>query len=489
MRHLRLRYKLLISFIALNVVCTGTAAVFIYLEMRPHFLEAVEYTLIDMSRFLAAELSAEAEKSPDKILRTEGLRGATDQLFRTRFPERNGFDRANRSRLLIYVTDARGLVIFDSENQAVGQNYSGWRDVALSLQKQYGARATRIDPVDPATSIHYVAAPILSGEQVLGVISVGKPVESVAGFLLYSKMKILLIFGLSIAASLIFSAAATFWTLRPILRLSDYVNRLRTHQPVPYPRLPQDEIGALGGAFEKIRQELEGKKYVENYVHNLTHEIKSPLTGIIGAAELLDNGHALSDADRRKLLANVRGEALRLQDIAEKLLELASLEASDHAPKFEVFDLSLLLEEVVESFAAQAQQFGLKIELKVRDGLISQGERFLLWRATANLMQNAIDFSPEAGVILVSADQYPPGWGVVVQDQGPGIPDFAQKRVTERFFSMERPRTGRKSSGLGLSFVQEVMQIHNGELRLENQPTGGTKTTLVWSRGASGFRA
>ena len=115
-----------------------------------------------------------------------------------------------------------------------------------------------------------------------------------------------------------------------------------------FPSLPKDEIGKLGSAFESIRTELEGKKYIENYVHNLTHEIKAPLTALVGASELIQD-HRLTSEEQSQLLSNIRSEAKRLQDIAEKILELASLEARSQQPNFETFDLSIVIDEVVES--------------------------------------------------------------------------------------------------------------------------------------------
>src|SRR4051812_36111781 len=116
MRLLRLKNKLLISFIALNLACTGGAMLALYSEMRPHFLEAVEYTLIDMSRFLASELAAETERDTQHRLRTDNLRQAARKLMQTSFPgRRNYYDRVNRSSLRIFVTDDHGVVAFDSK--------------------------------------------------------------------------------------------------------------------------------------------------------------------------------------------------------------------------------------------------------------------------------------------------------------------------------------------------------------------------------------
>lgn len=263
---LRIKNKLLISFILLNLMCTGIAMFAIYSETRPHFLEAVEYTLIDMSRFLASGLGAQASHDPNGQLHVEDIRRAAGYFSETSFPgKRNAYDQANRSALQIYVTDANGKVLFDSnQGKAEGSDFSQWRDVMLTLQGKYGARATRVDPNNPETSTHFVAAPIMVKGKIAGVVSVGKTVQSVSGFLSSSRMKMLLIFAGSLLAALVVSLAASYWIARPVLRLENYVKSLNTPDPRAYPHLPEDEIGALGKAFETLRKELEEKRMSKN---------------------------------------------------------------------------------------------------------------------------------------------------------------------------------------------------------------------------------
>ena len=485
---LKIRSKLLISFLLLSALSTGAVTYSIYSEMRPHFLEAVEVTLIDTSRLLASQLAVEAERTSNRALDTQTVRRAAEKLLVTRFPRRNVYDSANQSQLRIYVTDSKGVVVFDSkQGEFEGQDFSRWRDIHLSLKGQYGARATRLNPNDPNTSTHFVAAPIQSGSEILGVVSVGKSVDSVAGFLQGSRLRIVASFLMSLALALLLSVIAAYWISRPVLDLSHWVRSLSTPSPETFPRLSTDEIGSLGGAFETLRKELEGKQYVERYVHNLTHEIKAPLTGIVGAAELLDDA-SLGAQDRSKLLSNIRSEARRLQDIAEKLLELASIEARERKIRAETFDLRLLLEEVVDGFEIQARSYGLMLKLDADENLSVTGERFLIWRAAANLVQNAIEFSPDGGEIVLLAKKTGAEVSIEVDDKGPGLPDYAVSRATEKFFSLERPRTGKKSSGLGLSFVSEVMRLHRGRLTLENRPgQQGTRARLSWPASPSGF--
>ncbi len=106
----------------------------------------------------------------------------------------------------------------------------------------------------------------------------------------------------------------------------------------------------------------------------------------------------------------------------------------------------------------------------------------MLHQAVSNLLQNALDFSPEGGVIRIDARRSGDRVRIVVADQGPGIPDFAQDKIFDKFFSLQRPDTGKKSTGLGLNFVREVATLHGGEVRLEAGAEGGTAAIMEIDR-------
>ncbi len=111
------------------------------------------------------------------------------------------------------------------------------------------------------------------------------------------------------------------------------------------------------------------------------------------------------------------------------------------------------------------------------------GDAFLLQRALANLVDNAIDFSPRASRITIEVNAHGRSCDLVVRDRGPGIPDFAEGKVFEKFYSLARPATAKKSTGLGLSFVKEIADLHRGRATLKNQPGGGAVATLSLPRG------
>ena len=108
-----------------------------------------------------------------------------------------------------------------------------------------------------------------------------------------------------------------------------------------------------------------------------------------------------------------------------------------------------------------------------------EGDLFLLHQALSNLLQNAIDFSPPKGVIDLRAAREGSSVRLELRDRGPGIPEYAKGKLFQRFFSLQRPDTGKKSTGLGLNFVQEVAKLHRGSIRLENLDAGGLCAVLV----------
>ncbi|HEU0188187.1 MAG TPA: ATP-binding protein, partial [Gallionellaceae bacterium] len=136
-----------------------------------------------------------------------------------------------------------------------------------------------------------------------------------------------------------------------------------------------------------------------------------------------------------------------------------------------------LVDTVIADHALRMQQRNITCHSTLADaGTI--GEPFLLRQALANLLDNAIDFSPEGGEITLTLRTESGKHHLSVRDHGSGIPDYALPRVFERFYSLPRPGTQRKSTGLGLPFVREVALLHGGDIELINHPDGGVEARL-----------
>jgi two-component system sensor histidine kinase CreC len=142
-------------------------------------------------------------------------------------------------------------------------------------------------------------------------------------------------------------------------------------------------------------------------------------------------------------------------------------------------DTAPLIEKLCEERQWRARQSEISFDCALAPAAKPLAERFLLQQALGNLIDNAIDFSPNGGTIRLRSRVMEGDWEFTVSDEGPGIPDYALQRVFERFYSLPRPDGAPRSSGLGLSFVREVALLHGGQITLENQERQGALARLV----------
>lgn len=444
-------------------------------EIKPRYMESVEEPMVDTAHLLASFLEGEIREGRLEVNR---FRDAFKRAATREFVAQIYAKTKTSLDFHVYVTDAGGRVVFDSrDGRAEGQDFSQWRDVYLTLRGKYGARSTKEDPRDSTSSVLYVAAPIMDGDAIAGVITVSKPQRSMARFMEETRQST--IYRGVMAALAVVAVGSIFatWLTRPIQRLTGYAKALRDGRRVLLPKLGSSEIAALGRTIEDLRDALEGRKYVENYVQVLTHEIKSPVAAIRGAAELLREPMLPEQRDR--FLGNIQAETVRLQEIVDRLLLLSAVEAKKTLDEKRPVDLAATMRHALEGVRSQAESKGIELQVCVAPGDCRvEGDAFLLEKAMANLLQNAIAFSPPSEKVTVALECREGVCVLTVRDHGPGIPEYAVPRVFERFFSLPRPDTGKKSSGLGLAFVREVATLHRGTAALENVPDGGVAARL-----------
>lgn len=434
-------------------------------KVRYRYLEGVEDSLVDQARILSSFISHSIE---NETFSPETLSIIFKNAYQTKFSAQIYKLNKTNVDVRVYITDKNGIILFDSTGkEEIGTNYSKWRDVAFTLKGEYGARSTREDPDDSLTSILYVASPVIIKGEIAGVLTVAKPVTNINRFLKFAKLQIKnrsLLAGFFV---LIFSILAIWLITRPIRRLMRYADNISEGKKVDLPRLDRTEISKLGNALDRMRNALEGKKYVENYVQTLTHEIKSPVSAIRGAAELLEE--EMPPLQRNLFINNIKNEAKRIRYLVDRMLALASLENMNTLEKKEQVNLQTLLDDVLESMMPIISARSLEIKQQCGNGTVVYGDPFLLRQVISNLVQNAIDFSPSGAAIEVSVIDKPDYIHFQVKDQGTGIPEFAHDKIYNRFFSMQRPEDGKKSTGLGLNFVKEIAELHCGFVTLENR--------------------
>ncbi|KAF1057295.1 MAG: Sensor protein CreC [Pseudomonas citronellolis] len=441
-------------------------------QIRPVVRQSSEETLVDTANLLAEILHDDVKAG------TLG-QSRLPQVLESYGQRRPGADiwglAKNQVSHRIYVTDAKGIVLLDSSGQALGKDYSRWNDVYLTLRGQYGARSTRSDPDDESTSVMHVAAPIMDNGQVIGVVTVAKPNSSLQPYIDRSEQRLLTL-GLGlIVLGLLVGAALSWWLARSLRRLTRYAQAVSEGERAALPHYKGGELLQLATAVERMRTQLEGKAYVERYVHTLTHELKSPLAAIRGASELLQG--PMPDEQRARFASNIERESERLQQMIERLLNLARVEQMQSLEDEQQVPLAALVDELLHGYAARIDSAGLQIRQQVTGGVLLLCDPFLLRQALANLVDNALDFTPAGGTLSFELVHDGDRVALSLFNQGEAIPDYAIERVSERFYSLPRPGTGRKSTGLGLNFVEEVMQLHGGALAVDNVE-GGVRVRL-----------
>lgn len=446
-------------------------------RVERQYLEAAEEPMVDAANLLAGLLEASLNESGG--MDVEVLRQAW-----LRMPERRIHARIydivkTTMDMDVYVVDRDGLCLFDSRGREEGNQLLSRRDVALTLSGSYGARSSREVTEDDRTSVMFVGAPVRFEGQIIGAVSVIKPQYSMFEFIRQTQQAIRTtgwsIFG-AVGLVVVF---LSWWLLRPLQALGAYAEAIARGERARLPALSGSEAVALGRSFEAMRDALEDRSYVETYVQSLTHEMKSPVAAIRGAVELAAEPEVKLE-DRDRFLNHIRAESGRMQRIIDRLLALSEIESRKTLDKPEMVNFATIVRDACESLrpAFDARRIQLKVDAALN--AMVRGDAMLLEMAVDNLLQNALDFSPEGGVVPVRVSKNPGGQvSVQVQDEGPGVPDYALPRVFERFYSLSHPSSGRKSSGLGLCFVREAAELHHGEASLVNrQDRTGAVATL-----------
>ena len=205
---------------------------------------------------------------------------------------------------------------------------------------------------------------------------------------------------------------------------------------------------------------------------NVSHELKTPLQGIIGSAELLENG-MVKQEDTPRFVGHIRKEAARLVNLIEDIIRLSQLDEGVELPSEQV-DMLALAKDVQEILASSAAEKGVKINV-TGNGFTIKGVRRMLQEIIYNLCDNAIKYNVPGGNVMIHAENN----RLVVSDTGIGIPAEHKERIFERFYRVDKSHSKASGgTGLGLSIVKHAVAYHSAEIALESTPGKGTTITI-----------
>jgi two-component system phosphate regulon sensor histidine kinase PhoR len=463
-------WKFFVAFILLTIVTAIILSSFLVIRLRSNVEEKISQRL-QSNTILAG-----------KIFKRAMLEGDSTYI------QRETKELAKDLNLRITIVDKHGKVLADSERDARSmENHGGRPEFIEAVEKGIGESTRFSHTLD--YSMKYVAVRVTDGESIAGVVRIAVPLIEVQLELnqLYRVAIIGAIAAICIAGVIAYVMARGIST--PIRQMKEVADAVAKGQFDKKSLIRgEDELAELAQSLNAMSDELKLKierlKYLDNvrtdFVANVSHELKTPLTSIRGFVETLEDGAVNDSNNARRFLAIIKKHAQRLGNIIDDLLRLSELE-SDGGIEMAELDLKGLIDEIVMGFghSLAVKRQALSVEASSGDFTIS-GDRDRLEQVFVNLIDNAIKYTKEGGGIKVQLARTDDSAIVTVEDNGIGIPKEDVERVFERFYRVDKAHSRELGgTGLGLSIAKHIVLAHNGGIRIESEVSRGTKVIVT----------
>ncbi len=284
---------------------------------------------------------------------------------------------------------------------------------------------------------------------------------------------------LALALTILFSIWIAHWISTPLQRLEKATQRISGKSFQQIPSIPLEgprEVQAVANSFNKMAERVHATQCSQSdFIANVSHDLKTPLTSIQGFAQAILDGTAANSTSIQQAAQVIYDEAGRMNRLVLELLDLARMEAGTFGFEQLPVDLVDLLSNVVEKFTPQARQSQVNLSLEIaaqgdsHPSILADSDR--LAQVFTNLIDNALKYSVPGGLVTVSVRPVETWAEVQVSDTGPGIPPAELGRIFERFYQTDKARSGgnMRGLGLGLTIAREIIQAHGGVISAYNR--------------------
>ena len=283
---------------------------------------------------------------------------------------------------------------------------------------------------------------------------------------------------IALALSLILAYMLSRWVADPLQKVVVAARAYPAEAMKPIPAQGPQEVQDLTRAFNSMVRRVDGaQRSQRDFVANVSHELKTPLTSIQGFAQAILDNTADTPEARTHAAAIIYNESARMHRMALDLLDLARLEAGTADLNMSPVEVGALLRSVLEKFTPQAQKAGVGLFVDVPEGLPTiNGDGDRLAQVFTNLVDNALKFTPADGRVTLSAKKAGVEMELSVTDTGSGVPEEALPRLFDRFYQADPSRASgeRRGAGLGLSIVKEIVEAHGGKIGVRSRAGHGT---------------
>ena len=269
--------------------------------------------------------------------------------------------------------------------------------------------------------------------------------------------------------------------LRPIRELSDKIEKVQA-QNLADSRIEENqvkELNQLSVSYNRMLERLsEAFEIQRQFTANAAHELRTPLALMQVQLDLYhSNGHPDNDADTVQMIKMVTEQNDRLNKMVKTLLDMSELQT---VGRDDEIILDALVDEVLEDLEPLAEGKNIRLIGKCKD-ITMVGSDILIYRLVYNLVENAIKYNHSGGQVTVTADRKEKHVYLSVEDTGAGIPEELKERVFEPFFRVDKSRSRELGGvGLGLALVREIVRVHDGNITVKSNPSGGTIFEVVF---------
>ena len=472
-----IHWKVFVLFMTVLLLPLAVVGFKIRSSIETSYLHSTEEGMIDTAT-LAAELYARLDAAlgddPVKLgAELKNVYANLDQTFQIK-ARLFGFTK-NEVDTRILFFDRAGCLVFDTETRSkAGTDYSRWSDVRAALHGHYGSR-WELDSPHKRVNL-YSTVPVFVGGKIIGAVSVSKPTNRVRNFISHQlrRLAVPILFSVAVACALAFLLSG--YITRTVSSLAGRAERIAAGEPgVELQTWSRSELGALARSVERMRRKLEGKAYIEEMVTTLSHELKTPLASIRGAAELLEDGAINDPVARMKFLGNIQSEVQRLDRLVGDLLQLSRIETCPAAPGAAPLNVGAAAREIAAVYRERAENLGLQfiVELPGEPLQLTIPEASFK-QMLSGLLDNALQFTPSGRAVRLEIR----AGEIRVMDEGAGIDADILPKIFDRFFTTENPRTGSRGSGLGLAIVKSIVERNHGTIECESTPGEGSKFVI-----------
>lgn len=373
---------------------------------------------------------------------------------------------AVRENTRVTLIDASGEVLYDSGKQEEHlENHLDRPEIQEALKSGSGQDVRRSETLDQ--DMFYYAVRLDNGT----VLRVSKNMETVFS----TAMSILPMMGVVACCMVIFALLLAKWQTAKLIYP---INHLNLAEP-----LENDMYEELTPLLQSIDKQNREKDAVANmrkeFSANVSHELKTPLTSISGYAEIMKDG-LVRPEDMKTFSERIHNEASRLITLVEDIMKLSKLDEGAVELEKEEVDFYMLTREICSRLAPQAEKRHVRVEV-TGEPVHYLGVRQVLDEILYNMIENAIKYNKEGGLVSVWAGNTLQGIKIIVRDTGIGIPKEEQERIFERFYRVDKSHSkATGGTGLGLSIVKHGALMHGAKIDVDSEVNKGTKMELIF---------